>query len=111
MSHSIEPICYLFIDLFTYTVITFSKHLYKQYIIAIISTESVNLTYYINKSSNHNRYRSWEKKEEEMTEIKFIGTLGTMYKKMVINILLEHHQNISKYFIGKDLKIRLQETL
>ena len=59
MSHSIEPICYLFIDLFTYNVITFSKHLYKQYIIAIISTESVNLMYYINKSSNHNRYRSW----------------------------------------------------
>jgi hypothetical protein len=43
MSHSIEPICYLFIDLF-------SKNLYKQFIIAIISTESVNLIYYI---TNH----------------------------------------------------------
>jgi hypothetical protein len=47
-----------------------------------------------------------------LTQVKFIGRISTMgERKMVIYIPLEHHQNISKHFKGKDLKVTLEEAL
>jgi hypothetical protein len=43
----------------------------------------------------------------------FIGRISTRGKREIViyYIPLEHHQNISKQFKGKDLKVTLEEAL